>query len=247
MFQDPASYGYLGITIFLILTGCGLPLPEEVAIITAGVAAASPNGLNPWGALAACLVGAIVGDSAMYFIGRRFGKGILERHPVWAKIINPKREKLIEGHLEKHGAKMLLLARFLIGLRSPFYFAAGVLRVNYVRFVITDTICALMVVSLFFGLTYFYGKQIWAGIHDVEVLITIAVVLAVVIGVIFFFIHRRGKHMIEAEEAEGAMESANSECPPPPKASEVSHVPPQSENGAENVERKPLRSTEWAE
>jgi membrane protein DedA with SNARE-associated domain len=199
MFQDPASYGYVGITLFLILTGCGLPLPEEVAIIAAGVAAAA-GGLNPWGALAACLVGAVVGDSAMYLIGRHFGKGLLERHPLWARLINADREKQIEGLLTKHGAKMLLLARFLIGLRSPFYFAAGVLRANYLRFLITDIICALFVVTLFFGLTYFYGRQIWAGIRHVEVAITIAVVLAVAVGLVVFLIHRRGKAMLQQQD-----------------------------------------------
>ena len=199
MFQDPASYGYVGITLFLILTGCGLPLPEEVAIIAAGVAAAA-GALNPWGALAACLVGAIVGDSAMYLIGRQFGKGLLERHPLWARLINVDREKQIEGLLTKHGAKMLLLARFLIGLRSPFYFAAGVLRANYLRFLITDIICALFVVSLFFGLTFFYGRQIWAGIRHVEVAITVAVVLAIVVGIVVFLVHRRGKQMLQQEK-----------------------------------------------
>jgi membrane protein DedA with SNARE-associated domain len=198
MFQDPASYGYVGITLFLILTGCGLPLPEEVAIIAAGVAAAA-GALNPWGALAACLVGAVVGDSAMYLIGRQFGKGLLERHPLWARMINVDREKQIEGLLTKHGAKMLLLARFLIGLRSPFYFAAGVLRANYLRFLITDIICALLVVSLFFGLTFFYGRQIWAGIRHVEVAITIAVVLAIVVGIVVFLAHRRGKELLRQE------------------------------------------------
>jgi membrane protein DedA with SNARE-associated domain len=198
MFQDPASYGYVGITLFLILTGCGLPLPEEVAIIAAGVAAAA-GALNPWGALAACLVGAVVGDSAMYLIGRQFGKGLLERHPLWARLINVDREKQIEGLLTKHGAKMLLLARFLIGLRSPFYFAAGVLRANYLRFLITDIICALLVVSLFFGLTFFYGRQIWAGIRHVEVAITIAVVLAIVVGIVVFLAHRRGKELLRQE------------------------------------------------
>ncbi len=201
MFQDPASYGYVGITLFLILTGCGLPLPEEVAIIAAGVAAAA-GALNPWGALAACLVGAVVGDSAMYLIGRQFGKGLLERHPLWARLINVDREKQIEGLLTKHGAKMLLLARFLIGLRSPFYFAAGVLRANYLRFLITDIICALLVVSLFFGLTFFYGRQIWAGIRHVEVAITVAVVLAVVVGIVVFLAHRRGKEMLRQENSD---------------------------------------------
>jgi membrane protein DedA with SNARE-associated domain len=217
MFQDPSSYGYLGITLFLILTGCGLPLPEEVAIIAAGVAAAAPNGLNPWGALAACLVGAVAGDSAMYLIGRRFGKGILERHPLWARVINPDREKQIELLLTKHGAKMLLLARFLVGLRSPFYFAAGVLKANYLRFLITDIVCALLVVTLFFGLTYFYGKQIWAGIHHAEVAITVAVVFALAIGIVVFLIHRRGNAMLERERTAGEEASVGAQ-PQQPEA-----------------------------
>jgi membrane protein DedA with SNARE-associated domain len=215
MFQDPSSYGYLGITLFLILTGCGLPLPEEVAIIAAGVAAAAPNGLNPWGALAACLVGAVAGDSAMYLIGRRFGKGILERHPLWARVINPDREKQIELLLTKHGAKMLLLARFLVGLRSPFYFAAGVLKANYLRFLITDIVCALLVVTLFFGLTYFYGKQIWAGIHHAEVAITVAVVFALAIGIVVFLIHRRGNAMLERERTAGEEASVGAQSQQP--------------------------------
>jgi membrane protein DedA with SNARE-associated domain len=215
MFQDPSSYGYLGITLFLILTGCGLPLPEEVAIIAAGVAAAAPNGLNPWGALAACLVGAVAGDSAMYLIGRRFGKGILERHPLWARVINPDREKQIELLLTKHGAKMLLLARFLVGLRSPFYFAAGVLKANYLRFLITDIVCALLVVTLFFGLTYFYGKQIWAGIHHAEVAITVAVVFALTIGIVVFLIHRRGNAMLERERTAGEEASVGAQSQQP--------------------------------
>ncbi|HEV2970124.1 MAG TPA: DedA family protein [Pirellulales bacterium] len=200
MFQDPASYGYLGITVFLILTGCGLPLPEEVAIIAAGVAAAR-GVLDPWGALAACLVGAIAGDSAMYLIGRRFGAGILERHPYWARLFNANREKQIERLLKKHGAKMILLTRFLVGLRSPVYFAAGVLRVPYLRFLITDICCAISVISLFFGLTYFYGKQIWNGIRHVEVVITVAVVSAIVAAIVIFWINRRGKAMIQEESS----------------------------------------------
>jgi membrane protein DedA with SNARE-associated domain len=247
MFQDPTSYGYLGITVFLILTGCGLPLPEEVAIIAAGVAAGR-GALDPWGALAACLVGAIVGDSAMYLIGRRFGKGILERHPIWCKLINANREKQIEEHLKKHGAKMILLARFLIGLRSPFYFAAGVLKVNYLRFLVTDTICALFVVSMFFGLTYFFGKQIWEWIHDVEALITIAVVLAIIVAIVIYFVHRRGKRLIEAEADEAANEK-DAEAPAATVSANAARAVQQSasENGSQRTQRDSVHTSERAE
>ena len=60
---DWFQVSYLGIVIFLTLTGIGLPIPEEVAIVAAGVA--SKAGALAWyKALAACLVGALLGDKA---------------------------------------------------------------------------------------------------------------------------------------------------------------------------------------
>ncbi len=200
MFHDPAGLGYVGIVVFLILTGCGLPLPEEVAIIGAGVAA-SQNALNPWFALASCLFGAIAGDSAMYLIGRRFGAGILEKQSRWTRFLSPEREKIIERLLQHHGVKVLLVTRFLVGLRSPVYFAAGVLRVSYLRFLIADACCALLVITAFFGLTYFYGQTIWHWIKDVETAITVAVVAALAVGLVIYLIHRRGKALLQAEAA----------------------------------------------
>ena len=57
-------------------------------------------------------------------------------------------------------------------------------------------------VSLFFGLTFFYGRQIWAGIRHVEVAITVAVVLAIVVGIVVFLAHRRGKEMLRQENSD---------------------------------------------
>ncbi len=195
------AYGYFGIAFFLILTGCGLPLPEEVAIIAAGVLSYQGK-LDPWPALAACLIGAIAGDSAMYCIGRHFGYNLLHRHPSWIRFLTPEREKHIEGLLRKHGVKVLLLTRFLVGLRSPVYFTAGILRTPYPRFLLVDTLCALFVVTMFFGLTYFYGKGIWTWISTAERGITVAVVVAVVLAGIGYWLHRRSRAFIEEEAKE---------------------------------------------
>jgi membrane protein DedA with SNARE-associated domain len=224
MFTDLFSYGYVGIALFLILTGCGLPLPEEVAIITAGVLAANHR-LNPWLALLACLIGAIAGDSAMYGIGRTFGEGILQRHPVWLGFLNPEREKKIEVLLRKHGAKMILLTRFLVGLRSPVYMTAGILRVPYLRFLLVDTICAIFVISMFFGLTYFYGENIWAWIRRGELAIEILVVGAIVVAGILYWLHRRSKAMLEKATAEEVkVDDAKADAAPEPKPAEESRA-----------------------
>jgi membrane protein DedA with SNARE-associated domain len=219
MLNDPISYGYIGIVLFLILTGCGLPLPEEVAIIGAGVAAGR-GVLNPWFALASCLIGAIAGDSAMYWIGRVFGEGILKRQSRWTRFLNPEREKLIEKLLQHHGVKVLLVTRFLVGLRSPVYFAAGMLRASYIKFLIADTCCALLVTSSFFGVTYFFGAKIWNLIKNVETLITVALVAAAVIGLLIFFIQRRGKALLQAEADLCETEQSAAAPEPQPKTTQ---------------------------
>ena len=49
------------------------------------------------------------------------------------------------------------MARFLVGLRSPFYLTAGILRVKYRWFLFADFLCASVVIGGFFGLAYLFG------------------------------------------------------------------------------------------
>ena len=65
-------FTYLGLFVVLMLCGLGMPIPEEVAIVLAGVLSAEEKLYWGW-ALLACLVGALLGDSVMYLIGRQVG------------------------------------------------------------------------------------------------------------------------------------------------------------------------------
>src|SRR3954462_10028083 len=80
---------YLGIVVVLILTGSGLPLPEEVPIIIAGVASAKEGGLNPLLAVLCCLVGALLGDCVMYTAGYHWGHNIFREHPWFSRFLTP--------------------------------------------------------------------------------------------------------------------------------------------------------------
>jgi len=186
------SHGsYLAIILVLILTGSGLPVPEEVPIIAAGILSAN-GAMNPWIALACCLFGAIVGDSIMYWIGYHFGHGVLCEHPWWARCVTPQREAQIEMMFRRHGLKVFFVARFLVGLRSPVYLTAGILRVSFRRFFLIDLFCATVVVGTFFGLTYLFGPYISHLFRQAEVLLTIVVVIAVAcVGVYLWRRHRR--------------------------------------------------------
>jgi membrane protein DedA with SNARE-associated domain len=205
VFFSPTSY--LGIVVFLVLTGCGMPIPEEVAFVVAGVLSAEGN-LHWPTALAACLVGAILGDSVMYAIGRRWGDTLLRAHPRFAWILQAKREKQFEEAVEQHAFKVMFLSRFLVGIRGPVYVAAGAVHVPYLRFLAIDMFCASLVVTTFFWLAYAFGDSVLDWIRDAEITATIAVVLVVVgIGLVLYLRSQRKITEIVIGEREGEGES----------------------------------------
>ena len=191
---------YLGIMIFLILTGCGLPIPEEVPIVMAGILAANGQ-LDVGLAFTACLVGAILGDIVMYAIGYHFGHNLLKEHPLFARFVRADREAKFEEMIQRHGLKVLLVARFMVGVRSPVYLSAGVLRVPFRRFVLMDFLCATLVVGVSFGLAYAFGNQILDWLRQAEMGLT-AIVLAIVAAVGGYYYLRHRKRVAQKRAAE---------------------------------------------
>jgi len=184
---------YFAIILLLILTGLGLPIPEEVAIIAAGVMSGHGQ-MNPWLAWASCMVGVLCGDLMVYAIGRHFGRSVIREHPSWARFVSVEREAQIERMIQRHGLKVFFLARFLVGLRSPVYLAAGILRMGVRRFLLTDLFCATVVVGLFFLLSYFFGQAILLWIRRMEILITVIVVIAVAVLGFYVWRYYRANH-----------------------------------------------------
>ncbi len=189
------QFGYLGIIVFLVLTGCGMPIPEEVAVIFAGVVS-SQGHLEPKLAVAACLFGALLGDSVMYAIGYHFGHSLMAKHPKLGKFVGAEREADFEQSILRHGFKVMLLARFMVGVRGPVYLAAGVVRMPFRRFLLWDLVCASLVVGTFFSLSYFYGKQISDLVRNAELTLTLVVcALGTIAGV--WWIRRRRQHLLD--------------------------------------------------
>lgn len=222
-----AHGSYLGILVFMILTGAGLPLPEEVAIVAAGILSSPAVGqLNPWLALGACLLGALTGDCVMYWIGHHFGRRVLREHYWWNRFVKPEREAQMERMLLDHGFKVLFLARFLVGVRSPVYLSAGILRLPFRRFILIDLICATTVITTFFGLSYFFGEAVYRWIKRGEYTLLGIVIVVFVIGGILLW--RRHKQRQAEEAAMAALQTAE------PAATAVSPFEP-GDNGKDEA------------
>ncbi len=190
----------------LVLTGFGLPIPEEVPIVAAGIAS-SVGTLNPWWAFLSCVIGAVAGDSVIYAIGYHFGHSLVYRHPRFAQLLHAEREVKIEQMIRKHEFKVLFLSRFMVGVRAPVYLAAGILRIPFLRFLVIDIICATAVVGLFFGLSYAYGDRLTRLIRQSEIGLTVVLVVAAV-AVAGYFFWRRRRRLQEALQPDAAAEEA---------------------------------------
>lgn len=224
--------GYLGIVAFLALCGCGIPIPEEVALVLAGVLSAHET-LEPTLAFSACLIGALLGDSIMYAIGRHFGHAWLTQHPSVSRFVDADKEGQLEHAVRRHGFKVLLLTRFLVGVRGPVYYAAGAAKVPYLRFLAWDTISATLVVGLVFGLAYKFGDGITKIVQKTEQWLTIGVVLVLAAAGVYFIYKQQTKRMAAAlaDITEHDAEEAARE-----EAEQAARQP--SANGAADAEKK---------
>lgn len=203
---------YLGIILFLVLTGCGLPIPEEVPIVLAGIFSAQGR-MEPDLAFGSCLLGALLGDSLMYAIGYHFGHDLAAAHPKIGKFVGAEREEYFEQAISRHGFKIMLLARFMVGIRGPVYLAAGVMRMPFRRFLLWDLICATLVVGTFFGLSYSYGEQITDLIREAEMKLTLVVLVVLGIVALWWMRRRRQKMLDQALEQQAREKKLREDSP----------------------------------
>lgn len=208
MLDDFLNLRYLGIVLLLSLSGLGLPIPEEVVVVTAGFLSHDGEIFKWQYAYLACLGGALAGDIVVYSIGRYLGHGFFKRYPWFARLMHEEREAKMEQVIQKHGLKVFFVARFLVGVRVPLYLAAGVVRMSWPRFLLINSFCATTVVSLTFWLGYRYGNSVVETIRNSQNGLAIIVSLAIAIGLTFYLLRRRRRKLLKEADKDASSEDA---------------------------------------
>jgi membrane protein DedA with SNARE-associated domain len=191
------QFTYLGVFLVLAAGGLGLPIPEEMAIIAAGVM--SHEGLMaPWPGLLVCLLGVLSGDVVLYWTGRNGGERVLRWRPV-RRLMTPDREHRLKSAYHRHAVKTIVTARHVTGLRAAAFLTAGIVRVPFWKFLLTDGLTAMLGIPFSFALAYFFTdhvKTIFANVHRIERWIGLLVILGVAIAV-FVTVRKRDRHVVE--------------------------------------------------
>lgn len=180
----------------LVAAGIGAPIPEEIPVIGAGIwVASNPElGVLRWLILPVCFIGILISDVLLYGIGRLWGTRLLEL-PWASRLMPPGRREQIEANFHRYGLRILLMVRWLPGIRSPMFVTAGTMRLPLHRFIIADAIAAIVGHSLLFFLAYWFGDQFQAFVQSLEdkvqstvrPLLILGAIVAVAIYLLFHF------------------------------------------------------------
>ena len=133
-----------------------LPLiPSETMVITAAVLAAQGDLLIVV-IVPAVALGAFLGDNVSYLLGRRVGDPVARR--LFRGEKGQARLDWAERAIQRRGAVLIAVGRFIPGGRTATTFAAGTLEMPYRRFVVADAVAAAIWAVYVSALGYLGGE-----------------------------------------------------------------------------------------
>src|SRR4051812_23873756 len=114
--QWVAHYGYALVALFLFIEAAGVPVPGETVLVTAA-ALAGRGTLSIAGVMIAGFVGTVLGGHTGYWLGASGGHAFLIKHGRWVGLTQRRVERT-RDFFQAHGAKTVLLGRFVAVVRS---------------------------------------------------------------------------------------------------------------------------------
>ncbi|NTV94662.1 MAG: DedA family protein [Thiobacillus sp.] len=181
-------YGLLFLIVFMETGFVVTPfLPGDSLLFVAGAVAAAGGMELPW-VMATLICAALCGDNVNYWVGRLAGPRLFRfEGSRWLK-----RENLERTHefMERHGAKAIVIARFVPIVRTFVPFVCGLGRLTYVRFLAFSVLGALLWVGLLVPAGFFFGNLPLVR-NNLTAVIMLIIVLSLLPGALEFRRARR--------------------------------------------------------
>lgn len=182
------AQAYALIVGVLFACGIGLPIPEDITLITAGILS-SLGTISFHGAMIAGFLGVLVGDSILFFLGRKFGARAYS-FPVIRRLWTPERIAIAESKIRRNGKFICFIARFMPGLRAPIYLTAGTLGVKPAVFLLSDGFAALISVPIWIYVGNWFGDNL-DGVLAFAKKVNTGLLIALGVVVIVFLLQRQ--------------------------------------------------------
>jgi membrane protein DedA with SNARE-associated domain len=178
--------GYSGIFIGMFLESTFIPIPSELVIIPAGMAA-SKGLMNVYIVLSIGILGNILGATFSYYLAASIGRGILFRIGKYF-FIKPASIIKIEEFFKKHGAISVFVSRLLPGFRHFISLPAGIAKMNIKKFFIYTTLGSSIWTSVLVAVGFYIGENQKLIEENLHKIITLMLVVCFVISCVYIFL-----------------------------------------------------------
>ncbi len=177
----------------LMLAGLNIPVSEDLMIIFSAVLAATVVPENVYKLFLGVFLGCYLSDWVCYWIGRQFGPKLWNMR--WfAKTFDRKRIEQIHSYYAKYGFFTLLIGRFIpFGVRNGLFLTAGLGKMPFGKFLISDGIACILSNMTLFTLAYTVGKNYQTLLHALKTINIFLFAAFVVSGIAFVWYKRKKK------------------------------------------------------
>src|SRR2546423_10722159 len=151
------SYTYLGVLSLVMLESLGIPLPGEIALVTAAAYASLGHNVSIFGVILMAALGATVGGVVGYWIGIKGGLPLIARYGGYVGVRQSHVDKA-HGFFERNGAKTILFGRFVAVLRTWAALIAGAACMSFTKFVAYNTLGSIVWAIVFGWLRYYFCR-----------------------------------------------------------------------------------------
>lgn len=152
------NYGYLAVGGLLLLEDFGIPVPGETVLIAASFFAGFGH-LNIFAIALVGFIGAVLGDNIGFAIGRYGGHSLVEKYGRYV-LLTPPRIAKAKAFFARNGGKVIIVARFISGLRQANGIIAGLTEMRWQTFLFFNVIGAALWVSFWSAVGYYGGSHI---------------------------------------------------------------------------------------
>lgn len=184
--------GYPALFGVLLLCGVGLPVPEDIPLIAAGILVEKGQ-FNLAIASLCAWCGIIGGDLILYTLGRKFGADIVNI-PIIGSHINARRMERMDHWFNRYGVWVVAFGRLIAGIRGAMCVVAGTTHFKLWKFVLVDGLAALVSGGIFVFIGYKFGKnseRLHSLLHQIKGGMLLAVGLALVAAGIYYLLRNR--------------------------------------------------------
>ncbi len=199
------SIVYLAVFAAMLASGFGVPIPEELTVVSVGILAymgAHPEQFPPpylgapvvdgFKAAVVTLLAVLFADCVIFTLGRVFGRKILTM-PRFQRVFTEERLNKINGWVKKYGMYAVFIFRFPAGLRFPAHIMLGMSHIRFWQFILVDGIAATISIPTQILLIYNFGESILYWLHEFKILIISIIGLVIVFLLGKFFLVSRFK------------------------------------------------------